>query len=251
MVERAVKIMENKTNIKLNDMPYDGFYKYNSDVAKGYDQSRENERHWARENEFVRQFMEKTNAANLLDLPVGTGRFIQYYDKLSSIYGIDISDSMLSEARKKIENINDAERVNLEIGNVFKLRFDKKYFDLTVVFRLLHLIPDGDLENAISELCRVTRNQILLQTYTHSKRGIINSLAMLASLLTNTKYKRFRETKANDDSLTPWSHIRSYNHSKPFIDGLFLRNGFSHEYSEVIDVYGDLDVNVTIYVRQD
>ena len=43
---------------------------------------------------------------NLLDVPVGTGRWIPLVQKIATKYvGVDVSDSMINQAQKKIKGV--------------------------------------------------------------------------------------------------------------------------------------------------
>lgn len=82
-------------------MNYDGYYKYNDNIANSYDLDRQEEEHWKLENIYVEKLYRDINLSTLLDLPAGTGRFFQYYRKVEKIIGIDISNNMLNIAKKK------------------------------------------------------------------------------------------------------------------------------------------------------
>ena len=82
--------------MNLNKVTYDAV------VANSYDTDREGEDHWIKENEFVRKYFESHSAVNILDLPVGTGRFLPFYPVQSNVFGVDISEHMLEQARLKL-----------------------------------------------------------------------------------------------------------------------------------------------------
>ena len=68
---------------------------YNRQIAESYDADRQSEEHWAKENEFITKYFKKKSADVLLDLPVGTGRFLKFYPLINKITGANISNDML------------------------------------------------------------------------------------------------------------------------------------------------------------
>jgi ubiquinone/menaquinone biosynthesis C-methylase UbiE len=136
---------------------YGGYYKYDVDVAKTYESDREIEEHWGKENVYVKNYMANSKWETLLDLPVGTGRFLSFFNNVSRVVGIDISDAMLSEARGKLFDSKNTSHIELVKGDVFDLKYADDTFNCSIIFRLLHLLPPDRLESAINELCRVTK----------------------------------------------------------------------------------------------
>ena len=232
---------------------YDGYHKYDRGVASDYEKDREAERHWQREDEFIKSYFANHQVENLLDIPVGTGRFFQHYIWVKCLTGVDVSEEMLTEARKKLPLLPKHTTVSLERGDVFELRFAGAQFDLTIVCRLLHLLPPQLLEKAIAELCRVTKGRLLVQSYVPVSWAV-------------KVRDRFRKVppQSDDPSLSSdipvesnaprptrsWLHIRAYRHKQKTIDSLFKHHGFVRQQSHVLDRYLNSFVRVTIYAKQ-
>jgi ubiquinone/menaquinone biosynthesis C-methylase UbiE len=233
----------------LPSAPYDGYHKYDDAVAQGYDASRENEDHWLRENEFVEAYFRGRRVGSLLDLPVGTGRFFRYYADVRAVTGVDISEAMLAEARRKATVFSSETSLALERGDVFALRFMDGEFDVALVMRLFHLIPQHLLAGAVNELCRVTGGEIILQTYVPLSpwRAAVQRVAARLK-----HFVRVSPTIGVPDqvSATPWSHIQAFYHPQSLVDSLFRTAGFLPGTSQRLAVYGHAEVRVTTYRRQ-
>jgi ubiquinone/menaquinone biosynthesis C-methylase UbiE len=101
-------------------------------------------------------------SGSVLDVPVGTGRFLQLYkDRGLAATGVDYNLSMLKHARAK-----DPE-VPLEQGDVTQLRFPDGSFDVVVCVRLLHLIAPGEVPLVVKELLRVARCHVIATIHAH------------------------------------------------------------------------------------
>lgn len=231
---------------------YDGYHKYDQAVAGDYDQAREVEAHWWLEDRFIEDYFKGKEVNHLLDLPVGTGRFFRHYSGVRHLTGVDISDAMLQEAGKKLGLLPKAADTRLERGDVFALKFGDGEFDATVVWRLFHLIPPEMLGKAIAELCRVTRGEIIAQTYTPAGRWDRQLRKMRAlwrkpAAAAPAPAPSRKPAQAGTPEAKPWSHIRAYYHPRSFCDGLFRDCGFLPAVHKLLDTYEGSDVNATIY----
>jgi ubiquinone/menaquinone biosynthesis C-methylase UbiE len=248
----------------MTDAPsYDGYRKYTASVASSYERDRQVEAHWWKEDEFVREYFTERTARRLLDIPVGTGRFLPHYKHAQTIVGVDVSEDMLSEARQKLPRLSPGTVASVERGDVFALRFDDREFTHAVVWRLFHLIPPALIGAAIAELCRVTEREIVLQTYVATapaparvpyRTRLVRGLRQVArSLHRLVAPPAATTTTATGDvaggGAAPWSHIQSYSHAQSQIDALFLRHGFSARITRHLDTYDNCDVRVTVYQR--
>jgi ubiquinone/menaquinone biosynthesis C-methylase UbiE len=129
--------------------------------AAGYDAKREKQQKWAAENALVESIIRrlKLNSRDrLLDVPVGTGRFLKVYDKYGVKWlGVDSSEDMLAEAGKK------SKRGMLLPGDAASLAdFDDKAFEAVVMVRLLHLVPWPVARRMLAEAARVCGRDLIL-----------------------------------------------------------------------------------------
>lgn len=94
---------------------------------------------------------------SVLDIPVGTGRFLPIYAELGlDVTGFDASPNMLKWAKDR------GAGARLEVASVFEIPADDGAFDVTVCVRLMHLIDHSDFVLALREIQRVTRERIIL-----------------------------------------------------------------------------------------
>lgn len=93
----------------------------------------------------------------LLDVACGTADFsiaaVKY--GVETIYGIDISEKMLSIGKTKIRKKGYTDQIKLEVGNAESIRFDSEYFDAAIVaFGVRNF---ENLEKGLSEILRVLK----------------------------------------------------------------------------------------------
>ncbi|RIX41255.1 MAG: class I SAM-dependent methyltransferase, partial [Rhodocyclales bacterium GT-UBC] len=143
---------------------YDGYKKYGKEEASSYEEEREKEDHWWQEDQYVADYFRSNQPSEILDAPVGTGRFFHHYINAEKIIGIDISEQMLAESTKKLLN-QHLKNISLQHADILKLDFLDNQFDLTICWRFAHLVPEELLGSALLELGRVTKGTILLQAY--------------------------------------------------------------------------------------
>lgn len=97
----------------------------------------------------------KDFSGKLLDVPVGTAVFThQKYRSLQNadIICLDYSEDMLTQARMKLNNIQN---VHIMQGDVGHLDFDNAYFDCVLSMNGFHAFPDKD--RAFDEIYRVLK----------------------------------------------------------------------------------------------
>jgi ubiquinone/menaquinone biosynthesis C-methylase UbiE len=238
----------------LEGNKYDGFYKYDATVAENYERDRVSEIHWRLEDDFISDYLEQRDVDGLLDLPIGTGRFMKHYNRVHRLVGIDISEDMLREARTKVDLRPPSSTTILKKGDVTRLEEQSGSFDVTIVCRLFHLLPPEVLPSAIAELCRVTKHEVVAQSY-----GV--GIATPSESRKKSFWTRLREfpislmdrrrdhapAHANSSSAKPWSHIQSYSHNQSTIDDIFLRAQFRIKKSVFLDSYEGSEVRITVY----
>ncbi len=223
---------------------YDGYYKYDKNVADSYEESRRVEQHWEREDDFVKKYLQRKKVKKLLDIPVGTGRFFDYYNKIDMVIGVDISDAMIAKSQEKLSRLSLDTCITIEQGDIFDLRFDNSEFDCIIVFRLFHLMSEQSISYAIKELCRVADKDIIVQSYVQP-----NKLRYLTSKIIS-KLNIYKPKTDISEGTKPWSHIQAYYHSQSFLDSEFKKHNFFPVTYKVLDIYGDYDVRATIYSKK-
>ncbi len=136
---------------------------YQDRSAIEYDQRRKGRSifHW--EQRTVAELLASARpGARILDVPVGTGRFIPTYLDLGlEVFGLDASDDMLREASRTFSAGSD--RVTLAKGSATALPFPDDHFDALVSFRFLPgKLTLRQTRAALSEYARVTHGELFL-----------------------------------------------------------------------------------------
>ena len=197
----------------MSNAGYDGATKYDAAVATSYERDRIGEAHWQAEQDCVARYAATHPLGAVLDLPVGTGRFLETLAAAKAYVGVDISEPMLAEARARATALK-LTQVHLMKGDALALPFEADRFDTTLCFRLAHLLPPALIPALLTELARVTRGTVLLQAYVaHAAApgGWKNSPVRRAF------GKAVRAIKPAP--VKPWSHIESFNHPATVFDG--------------------------------
>lgn len=209
---------------------------YNDSIAKNYEFDRENEEHWHLENEFIFSNTLKFRGCRVLDVPVGTGRFLNYYEKqgVAEVVGLDISVSMLAEAHGKHLG-NTA--IILEQGDALSIAYPDEYFDAVICFRLVHLIPANSRVALLKELLRVGR-ELVLQVYINKKYNILQRMVARFRLLYSKKVSK------------PWDSIPSYPLYKEELMSIFSLTGVKVLSMKKLCEYCGNDVVVYILTKK-
>jgi ubiquinone/menaquinone biosynthesis C-methylase UbiE len=133
--------------------------KYHGRMAEGYEAKRKKQERWTRENEVVSIYLHDAKGP-LLDVPVGTGRYLDLYQELGirGVHGVDASETMLALARKK----RGSRGAVLVVGDATDLGSSKNAYNTAVCVRFLDLVPEETMRKVLAELCRVTERRIVL-----------------------------------------------------------------------------------------
>ncbi len=110
---------------------------------------------------------------HLIDIACGTGYWLPYYARnCSRMTLIDQSERMLSECRKRIDELKLGERCDLVQGDFFKASFENTLFDSALVGFLLSHLSSEEEETFFRRLRRIlNRNsQLMVIDSTWSKR---------------------------------------------------------------------------------
>ena len=146
--------------------PQNGSRKFTGAVAAEYDKKREQSPKWIIEQQIIEGMLSDLPKDTLvLDCPIGTGRFMQFYtDHGFIVLGMDISEAMLVEASKKVDK--ERARGEFRVGNILDTKLADKSVDVAVNVRVTRWLmgdhgPDG-IRQMLAEMQRVARNRIVL-----------------------------------------------------------------------------------------
>ena len=96
----------------------------------------------------------------VLEVAVGTGStFIEIMKRnpKGQIHGIDLTEQMLSRAKKKAEKLGH-KNYSLELGDAYHLTYPDGVFDLVMNNYMFDLLPEGDFPKVLNEFKRVLRS---------------------------------------------------------------------------------------------
>jgi demethylmenaquinone methyltransferase/2-methoxy-6-polyprenyl-1,4-benzoquinol methylase len=104
----------------------------------------------------VVNFTKPQRGSKILDVATGTGQqAFAFAKKGYEVIGIDISEAMLSVAKKK----NRYKNAKFEVADATNLPFEDNSFDVSSISFALHDMPLSIREKALKEMIRVTKPQ--------------------------------------------------------------------------------------------
>ena len=111
-------------------------------------------------NKYISNFMD----TKILDVGCGTGlllaNYIRYGASLKNLYGIDLLDQRIAQAKESYPNIN------FLIGDASKLPYDDNVFDLVIQNTVFSSILDDKKRHDIaSEMIRTTKENGIIVWY--------------------------------------------------------------------------------------
>ncbi len=183
---------------------------YTEEEAASYEADRAVEPLWHIENAYIRDLVMRRCDVSILDVPIGTGRFLEFYGD-RKVSGVDLSQSMLDMAQERAAYLGIRD-ITLMKGSVVQLPFSDGEFDLVVCWRLLHLLPPESLAPALISMARVCRGTLCVQVYeraTFLRRVVAKTVRWV---------RRIGLIAARKRKLTPWSHIYAYSHTRQDVE---------------------------------
>lgn len=134
--------------------------KYHGRKAETYESVRTKQERWDIENATVEAMLVKLKPQSVLDVPVGTGRFIPMYDRLKirRVVGIDVSSSMLATAHNKTKKLHYS-TVRLICKDVRQV--EKTTAEVSVCVRFLDLIDEEAMRSVMKTLMRLSSKAII------------------------------------------------------------------------------------------
>jgi ubiquinone/menaquinone biosynthesis C-methylase UbiE len=168
---------------------------YHGDRARSYVETRSNDKKWQIEQDIIRELLKDIpNGARVLDVPLGTGRFVEsYLEKDMAVHGLDISVDMVEAARRQLGDAFD--RCSIQIGSADCLPYEDGRFDLIVCCRFLGLVPLEMAKIVLSEIHRVSCGKTIL--YMHVKHDTFGFEYLLERIKRLSPSKRRRKIGGN------------------------------------------------------
>jgi phosphatidylethanolamine/phosphatidyl-N-methylethanolamine N-methyltransferase len=101
---------------------------------------------------------------NVLDLGIGTGQSLHFYPRRGRVIGIDLSDGMLREARKKVRE-QGLDHVSLVQANALELPFPDNAFDHVFISHVISVVSDP--VRLVKEAQRVAKPEARIVVLNH------------------------------------------------------------------------------------
>lgn len=149
-------------NKESKTVKYHARWGYKDKTAEDYDRKRSKRKKWKREMAAIQTLASEFEpGASVLDIPLGTGRFLPLYSAGGhAVYGIDISGDMLRQAvEKKSSHHNN---VYMVMGEAEHIPLPDNSIDYAVCIRLLNWVTKPVFNEVVKELLRVARKGIIL-----------------------------------------------------------------------------------------
>lgn len=204
--------------------------KYLGENARNYESNRSFGKNWQKEQSIFEELLKKIpNESTIIDVPVGTGRFVELYKKQKmAVVGIDVSVDMLEECKKKAESKNY--RMVVKEGSIFNLDYKDGSFDVAVCIRFLNWIVGEDFDRAFAELYRVTDNHLIvgIRHFVPLKELYFTSLGL--NRIIRQRIQRFQKTMGRDGLII---------HEKERVHKLFTQYNLKLMQSKCIECRGD------------
>ena len=129
-----------------------------------------------------RQLWDKVGPGNILEVGIGTGKNLPFYPEGGKICGIDLSNGMLEQARKRADR--NLQAIDLREMDVQALDFPNDSFDAAVATFVFCSVPDPIL--GMQELARVVKpgGKIVLLEHVRLDRPFIGWLMDIMNPLT-------------------------------------------------------------------
>lgn len=106
------------------------------------------------------------NPKTCLDVGCGTGYLVKWLRFLGvDAYGVEVSQAALNLAK-------DSVRPYLKKGDILKLPYENKEFDLVLTFDVLEYLEKSKIAKAIDETVRVSKKYILHKIYTVENKWV-------------------------------------------------------------------------------
>jgi ubiquinone/menaquinone biosynthesis C-methylase UbiE len=135
--------------------------RYHGNIAKQYDAKRDRTAQWDREQAGLAAILRTLNrGSTIVDIPVGTGRFLEIYAQQGlRATGLDVSSDMLEQARTKGTALGLT--MDLRKSDIRNIDAADNEFDAALCVRFLNWVDLAGLDTAVGQLARVARSDVL------------------------------------------------------------------------------------------
>jgi ubiquinone/menaquinone biosynthesis C-methylase UbiE len=185
----------------------------------------------------------------VLDLPAGTGRFLEMLlERGLHVQAADISEDMLAEIRKRYPQLPAA--LTLATGDAEQLPLPDASVDYVLSWRFFHLLPLPVTDRVLAEFRRVCRRQIIVQVLPVRVGGVAAWLPPWLRAIVRP-LRRWVARSPGAPAATPWSHIASFTHVERDLLRAFARQRLAVVQRHELSRYQGHPVVVYILAREE
>lgn len=117
------------------------------------------------------------SGVRVLEVGVGTGLSLDAYPSHCQVTAIDLSEEMLSRARRKIDPTRHG-HINLLTMDAMKLEFPDDYFDVVTAFHVVTVVPEPEqLIRGMSRVCKPDGRVVIINHFSSERpvvRGVVD-----------------------------------------------------------------------------
>ena len=232
---------------------HSGRRSYFGETAENYEQDRVAEPIWQKEQDFVRGYVTNLpKGSSLIDVPLGTGRFIHLYRQYGlAAHGADVSSDMIRSVRSR--GVPSSPAPPMTVADAVALPYPDLSFDYLICWRLFHLTPKKLMNRIVKELARVTRRELVFQVFSvnlETRNPVARSLTRVGRSVLFPLVCAKKALTRREQAL-PWLHIRSFMHYEQDILASFEASNLELLHSTTLDYYDSKPVRVYILAKRD
>ncbi|MCP5006194.1 MAG: class I SAM-dependent methyltransferase [Planctomycetes bacterium] len=218
--------------LEQKNSEYENKYKYTGIFASKYNERRISEPIWDREQDAFKKCLRSLpDKTTIIDIPIGTGRFIEFYKELGfKAQGVDISKDMLREAQKTAEKASyHMEYIH---GDALNLPQNESECDYVVCARLLNWVPFHVLVSMLKEFMRVSKKGMILQIRVGTPLSIKEYFKNMVYRLLKKPGTIFKPIFRRIFFGKP---VDFFIHNKSAVENLFMEYGVSIADEKIVD----------------
>lgn len=233
----------------MPEKEYAGKSAYHGEIASRYEEQRVTEHIWNVEQDLVNAWVRSLPpGGTLLDVPVGTGRFISFYlERGLRVRARDISADMLAEVARRFPQLPDD--MEVKVGDAEHLDLPADAVDFAICWRFIHLVPPDVVGRVLVELGRVCRGTIVVQVFGVKPHDRLRTIGQRFKDWARPLWRKLRPA-GRKVGATPWAHITSYPHQEEDLLEVFACSGLRLQEVRTLEVQAGLANRVYFLVRE-
>ena len=202
--------------------------------AKEYErnrtQSAKSIQRWHREQQVVENIFRNLDCSHVLDLPCGTGRFLNILAKYSkTVVGADISPDMLGQCK---EGQSEENHLSLLRCDAERLPFPDRSFDYALSMRFFNLIPFPVMKNVLMNLSRIVRKGVFVEVRLQQEISAAKYFFSIGSALANGGkwiLNGFRNSEPNSSSVRKTFPAPDFEHFQEIVESAGFKIADSYD----------------------